>query len=85
MNHGFGYCRSWEGGLYMTSEVLFTAIAGVIMFGDPVDWHFFGGGALVLGSAVAIQVEQALRARNTASPFEERRGGHLNKKGQSLF
>ena len=27
MNHGFGYCRSWEGGLYLTSEMVFTALA----------------------------------------------------------
>lgn len=68
MNHGFGYCRSWEGGLYMTSELLFTAIAGIIIFGDPVGWHFFGGGALVIGSALAIQLEQALRVRPPPQP-----------------
>lgn len=85
MNHGFGYCRSWEGGLYMTSEVLLTAIAGIILFRDPVGWHFFGGGALILGSAVAIQVEQALRGRPPAVIPEERPGGQLNKKGQSPY
>jgi drug/metabolite transporter (DMT)-like permease len=57
MNHGFGYCRSWEGGLYMTSEVLFTALAGIMVFGDPVGWRFAVGGALILGSAVAIQLD----------------------------
>ena len=63
MNHGFGYCRSWEGGLYLTSEVVLTGLAGIALLGDPVGWRFFTGGALILGSAVAIQVEQALCGR----------------------
>jgi drug/metabolite transporter (DMT)-like permease len=61
MNHGFGYCRSWEGGLYLTSEVILTSLAGVALLGDPAGWRFFIGGALILGSAVIIQAEQALR------------------------
>jgi len=61
MNHGFGYCRSWEGGLYLTSEVILTSLAGIALLGDPVGWRFFIGGALILGSAVIIQAEQALR------------------------
>jgi drug/metabolite transporter (DMT)-like permease len=61
MNHGFGYCRSWEGGLYMTSEVLFTALAGIFLFGDPVSWRFAAGGTLILGSTVMIQLERAIR------------------------
>jgi drug/metabolite transporter (DMT)-like permease len=61
MNHGFGYCRSWEGGLYLTSEVILTSLAAIALLGDPVGWRFFIGGALILGSAVIIQVEQALR------------------------
>jgi drug/metabolite transporter (DMT)-like permease len=85
MNHGFGYCRSWEGGLYMTSEVLLTAIAGIILFRDPVGWHFFGGGTLILGSAVAIQVEQALRGRNLSAHCENGRAGAPNEKGPSPF
>lgn len=61
MNHGFGYCRSWEGGLYLTSEVILTGLAGIVLLGDPVGWRLFAGGALILGSAVSIQAEQALR------------------------
>jgi drug/metabolite transporter (DMT)-like permease len=67
MNHGFGYCRSWEGGLYMTSEVLFTALAGVALFGDPVGWRFAVGGALIIGSAVVIQLERAILASRHAA------------------
>ena len=72
MNHGFGYCRSWEGGLYLTSEVALTGLAGIALLGDPVGWRFFTGGALILGSAVAIQVEQALRGRNHSSDMNVR-------------
>jgi len=74
MNHGFGYCRSWEGGLYLTSEVVLTSLAGVILLGDAVGWRFFAGGALILGSAVAIQVEQAVARRNDRDRAEERAG-----------
>ena len=59
MNHGFGYCRSWEGGLYMTSEMVFTAIAGIVLLGDPVGWRFWSGGALILGGAVTAQMQRA--------------------------
>jgi drug/metabolite transporter (DMT)-like permease len=59
MNHGFGYCRSWEGGLYMTSEMVFTAVAGIVLLGDPVGWRFWAGGALILGSAVTVQMQRA--------------------------
>jgi drug/metabolite transporter (DMT)-like permease len=37
--------------------VLFTALAGIMVFGDPVGWRFAVGGALILGSAVAIQLD----------------------------
>jgi drug/metabolite transporter (DMT)-like permease len=75
MNHGFGYCRSWEGGLYMASEVLLTALAGIILFGEPFGWRFFGGGVLILGSAVAIQVEQALQGRYLSTEPDALPGG----------
>ena len=72
MNHGFGYCRSWEGGLYLTSEVVLTGLAGIALLGDPVGWRFFTGGALILGSAVAIQVEQALCGRKLSEDLNVR-------------
>jgi drug/metabolite transporter (DMT)-like permease len=58
MNQGFGYCRSWEGGLYLTSEMVFTALAGIVLLGEPAGWRFWTGGALVLGSAVTVQVQR---------------------------
>jgi len=74
MNHGFGYCLSWEGGLYLTSEVFLTSLAGILLLGDPVGWRFFTGGALVVGSAAALQAEQALRGRNLSADLNARAG-----------
>lgn len=54
MNQGFAYCRSWEGGLFMTSEAVFTAAVGILLLGDPVTWRFVTGGLLILGSVVAM-------------------------------
>lgn len=54
MNQGFFYCRGWEGGVFMSSEVIFTAIIGIVFLGDPASWRFWTGGALILGSAVAL-------------------------------
>lgn len=73
MNHGFGYCCSWEGGLYLTSEVVFTGLAGIALLGDPVGWRFFTGGKLILGSAMAIQLEQVLRGRSHSSDMTVRK------------
>jgi drug/metabolite transporter (DMT)-like permease len=54
MNQGFFYCRGWEGGVFMSSEVVFTAIVGIAFLGDPSSWRFWTGGALIFGSAVAL-------------------------------
>jgi drug/metabolite transporter (DMT)-like permease len=69
----------------MTSEVLLTAIAGIILFRDPIDWHFFGGGTLILGSAVAIQAEQALRGKKRSAHCKNGPADVSNETGQSLF
>ena len=54
MNQGFFYCRGWEGGVFMSSEVIFTAIVGIAFLGDPASWRFWVGGFLIVGSAVAL-------------------------------
>jgi drug/metabolite transporter (DMT)-like permease len=54
MNQGFFYCRGWEGGVFMSAEVLFTAIAGIAFLGDPATWRFWTGGVLVAASVVAL-------------------------------
>ena len=54
MNQGFFYCRGWEGGVFMSSEVVFTAIMGIAFLGDPAAWRFWMGGITVLASVVAL-------------------------------
>lgn len=54
MNQGFFYCRGWEGGVFMSSEVVFTAIVGIALLGDPASWRFWTGGIAVLASIVAL-------------------------------
>jgi drug/metabolite transporter (DMT)-like permease len=56
MNQGFKYCRSWEGGLFLSSETLFTSIAGICFLGDPVTWHFWTGGTMIVGSVVLLNL-----------------------------
>ena len=54
MNQGFFYCRGWEGGVFMSSEVVFTALVGITFLGDPASWRFWTGGLLIFGSGVAL-------------------------------
>lgn len=54
MNQGFFYCRGWEGGVFMSSEVIFTAIVGLVFLGDPVTWRFWVGGLMIFASVVAL-------------------------------
>jgi drug/metabolite transporter (DMT)-like permease len=36
--------------------VVFTVLFGICFFGDPVTWRFFLGGAMILGSAIALNI-----------------------------
>lgn len=54
MTQGFFYCKGWEGGLFMSSEVIFIAIVGIVFLEDPATWRFWTGGFLILGSVIAL-------------------------------
>jgi len=54
MNQGFFYCRGWEGGVFMSSEVIFTAAVGIVFLGDPTTFQFWSGGLLIMVSIVAL-------------------------------
>ncbi len=54
MNQGFFYCRGWEGGVFMSSEVIFTAVVGITLLGDPASWRFWTGGLLIFASSLAL-------------------------------
>ena len=66
MNQGFFYCRGWEGGVFMSSEVVFTAVVGIVFLGDPATWRFWAGGLIILASGIAMN-----RLRNDRSPAGE--------------
>ncbi len=54
MNQGFFYCKGWEGAVYMSSETVFTAIAGIFLLSDPISIRFFIGAILILGSGLIL-------------------------------
>jgi drug/metabolite transporter (DMT)-like permease len=54
MNQGFAYCKGWEGGVLMSSEVVFTALVGICFLGDPVGWRFWMGGLMIFGSVLLL-------------------------------
>jgi len=54
MTTGFRYCKSWEGGLFMTSEVVFISIFGIFFLNEVPDGRFFIGSFLILLSAVSF-------------------------------
>lgn len=56
MNQGFLYCKSWEGGMFLTSEVIFTALVGIVFLYDPVTWRFWVGSLIILGSIMLLNV-----------------------------
>ena len=64
MNQGFFYCRGWDGGVFMSSEVIFTAIMGIVFLGDPVSWRFWTGGLLILASVVVLNRLKAGNGNN---------------------
>ena len=67
MTHGFQYCKSWEGGLYLMSEVIFTSLLGILFFIEIVDWRFWAGGLLIFGSAVGLNQIRARGAKPVAN------------------
>ena len=56
MHHGFRYCRSWEGGLLMTSELIYASIFGIIFLSEPATWRFWVGGIMIIASAVILNL-----------------------------
>jgi drug/metabolite transporter (DMT)-like permease len=66
MNQGFFYCRGWEGGVFLSSEVIFTAAAGILFLGDPAPWRFWVGGLMILISVIALNRINAIARNNDA-------------------
>ncbi len=70
MNQGFLYCRGWEGGVFMSSEVLFTAVVGITFLGDPAGWRFWLGGFLILGSVTLLNLLRATQKNGAETETE---------------
>jgi drug/metabolite transporter (DMT)-like permease len=66
MNQGYFYCRGWEGGVFMSSEAVFTAIVGIVFLGDPATWRFWSGGLIILLSGVALNRLRASRSSQSS-------------------
>jgi drug/metabolite transporter (DMT)-like permease len=66
MNQGFRYCLGWEGGILMSSEVIFTAACGIIFLQDPAGWRFWIGGGMIMGSVMVLNRIAASRKSNQA-------------------
>jgi drug/metabolite transporter (DMT)-like permease len=54
MNQGFKYCKSWEGSVFLTSELIVVAFFGIVFLGEITTWRFWTGGLLIFGSVVAL-------------------------------
>jgi len=54
MNQGFKYCKSWEGGLFLTCEMIFVAFFGIFYLQEPTSWRFWTGGLLILSSVLIL-------------------------------
>ena len=56
MNQGFKFCRASEGSVILMSEVVFTGVAGVLLFHDALGLTFFIGACLIVGSGVGLNL-----------------------------
>jgi drug/metabolite transporter (DMT)-like permease len=56
MNQGYRYCRSWEGGIFLTAELVFTATLGIVFLGEYVSRRFWIGGFMILASTVLLNI-----------------------------
>jgi drug/metabolite transporter (DMT)-like permease len=63
MNQGFFYCSGWEGGVFMSTEVIFTATAGIVFLNDPVTVQFIAGGLMIFGSGLLLNRIKGMRSR----------------------
>jgi drug/metabolite transporter (DMT)-like permease len=52
MNIGFKYCKSWEGGVFMSSELIFSTILGILVLHETVGMNFLVGSLLIFSGSV---------------------------------
>jgi len=77
MNQGFYHCKGWEGGAFMSSEAVFTAMVGIVFLNEPVTIRFLLGTVLIFGSVFILNPFQssnkiaAFRKRTQAKQISE--------------
>ena len=54
MNQGFKYCKSWEGSVFLTSELIVVTFFGIFKLGESTTWRFWVGGLMIFGSVVIL-------------------------------
>ena len=67
MNQGFYYCKGWEGGAFMSSEVVFTAMVGIFFLNEPVTKRFLLGTVLIFSSVFILNRYQSSNKGDTFS------------------
>ncbi|MGD9973102.1 MAG: DMT family transporter [Desulfatirhabdiaceae bacterium] len=68
MTNGIRYCKSWESGILMMTELIFTSILGIVFLSEPVDWRFWSGGLLILSSVIMLQIQGVTRIKKNNMP-----------------
>ena len=71
MNQGFKYCKSWEGGLFLSGEMIFVAFFGILYLGEPTTWQFWAGGLLILSSVLFLNRMKAKMGSIADTRFSE--------------
>jgi drug/metabolite transporter (DMT)-like permease len=72
MNQGFFYCKGWEGGVFMSSEVVFTGVVGIVFLNDPATPRFWIGGLMILASVVALnRLKAGVKVTPIAPPIQK--------------
>lgn len=77
MNQGFKFCKASEGGIILMSEVIFTGIAGFVLFNDLLTLTFLSGSFLIIASGVGLNlVNRAMRRSINATGTSQKNPHH---------
>lgn len=62
MTYAFRFVRAGEGSVIIMTTVIYSAVAGVLWFGDPLNAGIVAGMALVIASAFVVSMAEAKTA-----------------------
>ncbi len=68
MNEGFHYCRSFEGSLMLTSELIFVAAWGLVFLGETATWRFWVGAGMIFASMIGLTCSTASAQSRCSTP-----------------